>query len=61
MSFIKDRRGNVAIIFALTIPIPIVLCGGALDIARHELMRVKLQDAVDRGVLGSKPIDHVDL
>lgn len=39
--------------FALTIPIPIVLCGGALDIARHELLRIKLQDAVDRGVLAA--------
>lgn len=53
MSFIRDRRGNVAIMFALTIPIPIVLCGGALDIARHELLRIKLQDAVDRGVLAA--------
>ncbi|QLF71599.1 hypothetical protein FE840_018260 (plasmid) [Peteryoungia desertarenae] len=39
--------------FALTIPIPIILCGGALDIGRHELMRVQLQDAVDRGVLAA--------
>lgn len=53
MSFIRDKRGNVAIMFALTIPIPIVLCGGALDIARHELLRIKLQDSVDRGVLAA--------
>lgn len=53
MTFFRDNRGNVAIIFALTIPIPIVLCGGALDIARHELLRLKLQDAVDRGVLAA--------
>jgi Flp pilus assembly protein TadG len=51
--FLRQDRGNVAIISAFSFLPLLVLAGGATDIARHESYRVQLQDGVDRAVLAA--------
>jgi Flp pilus assembly protein TadG len=41
-AFLRDRRGNVAIIVALLLMPMLVLAGGATDIARYEAHRAQL-------------------
>ncbi len=52
-NFLRDCRGNVAIIVAFVVLPMLVLAGGATDIARLESRRVQLQDGVDRAVLAA--------
>ena len=55
--FIGDRRGNVAMMFALAM-VPVVgAVGAAVDYARVPEIQSKLEDALDAGVLavGSQP------
>jgi Flp pilus assembly protein TadG len=40
-------------IFALLLAPIILICGAAIDIARHEVLRIELQDGLDRGVLAA--------
>lgn len=48
-----DKRGNVAIVFALML-VPIIALGGAgIDLAQYETVRIELQDSLDRGVLAA--------
>jgi Flp pilus assembly protein TadG len=52
-SFFGDRRGNVAIIFALSL-IPItMLVGASVDLSRMRVERTKLQSAVDAAALAA--------
>jgi Flp pilus assembly protein TadG len=53
LHFVGSRNGNVAMIFALLLAPLILVCGAAIDIARHEVIRVELQDGLDRGVLAA--------
>lgn len=53
LSFRRNADGNVGIVFAFLL-LPIVALGGAgVDLARHEAMRIELQDGLDRGVLAA--------
>ena len=50
-SFIRRRRGGVALTFALASPVLFGLVGGGIDYARLVARRSQLQNAVDVGVL----------
>jgi Flp pilus assembly protein TadG len=56
--FLRDRRGNVAIIVALLIMPMLVLAGGATDLARYEAHRAQLQDGIDRAVLAAASLQQ---
>jgi Flp pilus assembly protein TadG len=47
----SDRRGGVALIFALSATVLVGLAGGGIDYARLVTRRSELQNAVDAGVL----------
>src|SRR5690606_7769544 len=51
--FLRDSKGNVAVIVAFLILPMLVLAGGATDLARAESHRVQLQDGIDRAVLAA--------
>ena len=48
-----DRRGNVAMLFALTIPVLILMTVGGVDIHRASTVRANLQDALDAATLAA--------
>src|ERR1700712_3848442 len=51
--FRRDQRGNIAVIFALTL-IPVLSCiGCAVDYSRATQLRSKLQAAIDAASVGS--------
>ncbi len=50
-TFTKDRRGGIALTFALSSPVLFGLVGGGIDYARLVARRSQLQNAVDVGVL----------
>jgi Putative Flp pilus-assembly TadE/G-like len=51
--FRRDRRGNIAVIFALTL-VPVLSCiGCAIDYSRATQLRSKLQAAIDAASVGS--------
>lgn len=51
--FVRDRRGAVAIIYALTL-IPILgFIGGAVDYGRAYIVKARLQEALDSAVLAA--------
>ncbi|WP_421730874.1 pilus assembly protein TadG-related protein [Brevundimonas sp.] len=52
-NFARSRRGNVAMIFALTLPILVMLTMGGVDISRAATVRVNLQDALDAATLAA--------
>ncbi|HVZ29558.1 MAG TPA: TadE/TadG family type IV pilus assembly protein, partial [Asticcacaulis sp.] len=49
--FAHDRRGNVAILFALSAVAIVTAVGGALDFSRVEAARRHMQDAADSALL----------
>jgi Flp pilus assembly protein TadG len=52
-SFRRDQRGNIAVIFALSL-IPVLSCiGCAIDYSRATQLRSKLQAAIDAASVGS--------
>lgn len=51
--FLRDSKGNVAVVVAFLILPMLVLAGGATDMARAESHRVQLQDGIDRAVLAA--------
>lgn len=56
--FFRDRAGNFGILAAL-LAVPLILAsGGALDIARHETIRARLQNNLDRGVLAAASLSQ---
>lgn len=57
-AFLRDRRGNVAIVVALLLMPMLVLAGGATDIARYEAHRAQLQDGIDRAVLAAASLSQ---
>jgi len=48
-----DRRGNVAIIFALCLPLVVMVVLGGIDIQRVTTVRANLQDALDAATLAA--------
>lgn len=48
-----DTRGNVAMIFGLTMPVLILMTVGGVDIHRASTVRVNLQDALDAAALAA--------
>ncbi len=51
--FAAETRGNVAMIFALTLPILVMITMGGVDISRASTVRVNLQDALDAATLAA--------
>ncbi|QTN19322.1 pilus assembly protein [Brevundimonas sp. AJA228-03] len=51
--FAGDRRGNVAMIFALALPPMLLMTLGGVDIARVSSVRVNVQDALDAATLAA--------
>ena len=50
-AFVRNRRGGVALTFALASPVVFGLLGGGIDYARLVARRSQLQNAVDAGAL----------
>ena len=57
MSFLRrlrsDARGNVAMLFGLSLPVLILMTIGGVDIHRASTVRVNLQDALDAATLAA--------
>ena len=51
--FAADARGNVAMIFGLSLPVLIMMTVGGVDIHRASTVRVNLQDALDAATLAA--------
>ena len=51
--FLRSSRGNVAMIFALTLPVLVMITMGGVDIHRASTVRVNLQDALDAATLAA--------
>src|SRR5688572_14818958 len=48
-----DARGNVAMLFALSLPVLVLMTVGGVDIHRASTVRVNLQDALDAATLAA--------
>jgi Flp pilus assembly protein TadG len=55
-----DARGNVAMIFALSLPVLVLMTLGGVDIHRASTVRVNLQDALDAAALAAARSPYVD-
>ena len=51
--FVSSTRGNVAMIFALCLPILVMVTMGGIDLNRAATVRVNLQDALDAAALAA--------
>ena len=51
--FARSSRGNVAMIFALTLPVLVMITMGGVDIHRASTVRANLQDALDAATLAA--------
>lgn len=51
--FARDTRGNIAMMFALSLPVLILMTVGGVDIHRASTVRVNLQDALDAATLAA--------
>lgn len=51
--FASDARGNVAMLFGLTMPIFLIVVAGGIDINRVSTAKVGLQDALDAAALAA--------
>lgn len=50
---LSDRSGNVAIMFALMLPVLLLAAGGAIDYGSYGVQRAQLQEIADTAALGS--------
>nr|WP_246716707.1 TadE/TadG family type IV pilus assembly protein [Aureimonas phyllosphaerae] len=50
---LRDRSGSIPVMTALLMIPMTLMAGGAIDFARHERLRVAVQDTLDRGVLAA--------
>ncbi|MGN6424587.1 MAG: VWA domain-containing protein [Asticcacaulis sp.] len=55
--FRRDRRGNVLMIFGLSVFAIVGAAGAALDMSDLQRIRMRLQDAADTAVLRTMPLD----
>lgn len=51
--FVGETRGNVAMIFALTMPVLVMITMGGVDINRASTVRASLRDALDAATLAA--------
>ena len=51
--FLAETRGNVAMIFALTMPVLVMITMGGVDINRASTVRASLRDALDAAALAA--------
>jgi len=58
--FCDDRRGNIAMIFALALPPMILMILGGVDIARVSTVRMNVQDALDAATLAAARSQYTD-
>lgn len=58
---VTDKRGNVAMIFALAAPVLALIVGFAIDLSRHQSARSLAQDAVDASALAAAASTTSDL
>ncbi len=56
----SDRRGNVAVIFALVLPLLIMITLGGVDISRASTVKMNLQDALDAATLAAARSQFVE-
>jgi Flp pilus assembly protein TadG len=59
--YFNDGRGNVAIVFSLSVMGLVLICGGGVDFSRQLEMRAHIQDAADAAVLRATTMTEVDL
>lgn len=52
-SFSRDSAGNVAVIFAIVLPVLIMITLGGVDISRASTVKMNLQDALDAATLAA--------
>jgi Flp pilus assembly protein TadG len=58
--FASDRGGNVAVIFALVLPLLIMITLGGVDISRASTVKMNLQDALDAATLAAARSQFVE-
>jgi len=58
--FAANRRGNVAMMFALALPPMILMTLGGVDIARVSTVRMNVQDALDAATLAAARSQYTD-
>jgi Flp pilus assembly protein TadG len=58
--FARDGRGNVAVIFALVLPLLIMITLGGVDISRASTVKMNLQDALDAATLAAARSQFVE-
>ncbi|ADL00335.1 von Willebrand factor type A [Brevundimonas subvibrioides ATCC 15264] len=58
--FSDDRRGNVAMMFALALPPMMLMTLGGVDIARVSTVRMNVQDALDAATLAAARSQYTD-
>lgn len=56
----EDARGNVAMIFALSLPVLVLMTMGGVDLHRASSVRMNLQDALDAAALAAARSPHTD-
>lgn len=57
---LSDARGNVAMLFGLSLPVLILISVGGVDIHRASTVRVNLQDALDAAALAAARSPYTD-
>jgi Flp pilus assembly protein TadG len=57
---LSDTRGNVALIFGLSLPVMVLMTVGGVDIHRASTVRVNLQDALDASALAAARSPYTD-
>ncbi len=57
---LSDARGNVAMIFGLSLPVMVLMTVGGVDIHRASTVRVNLQDALDASALAAARSPYTD-
>lgn len=58
--FARETQGNIAIIFALVLPLLIMITLGGIDINRASTVRSNLQDALDAATLAAARSEYED-
>ena len=57
---LSDARGNVALLFGLTLPVVVLISVGGVDLHRASTVRVNLQDALDAAALTAARSPYTD-
>jgi Flp pilus assembly protein TadG len=58
--FVRETTGNVAVIFALVLPLLILITLGGVDISRASAVKMNLQDALDAATLAAARSQFTD-